>query len=65
MVVKYFHISYISKNYTIIKVDVLSLTTVSYSLGIPIVCESEEWKRFAQHLVDMPTLLKLHMIKAS
>ena len=33
------------------KVDVLPFVTVSISLGLPIVCEFEEWKRFAQLLV--------------
>ena len=51
-----------SKNHTTMKVDVLPFLTVSSSLGLPIVCKFEEWKRFAQLLVGKPTLAKLHMI---
>ena len=46
------------------KVDVLPFFNVSSTLGLPIVCKSEEWERFAQLLVGKPTLAKLHMIQA-
>ena len=40
----------------------MSFLTVSSSLGLPIICKFEEWKRFAQFLVGKPTLPKLHMV---
>ena len=46
------------------KVDVLPFRNVSSTLGLPIVCKFEEWKRFAELLVCKPTLAKLHMIQA-
>ena len=46
-----------SKNHTLRKVDILPFLTVSSSLGLLIVCKFEEWERFAQLLVDKPTLL--------
>ena len=46
------------------KVDVLPFLNVSSTLGLPIVCKFEEWKRFAQLLVGKPTLAKLHVIQA-
>ena len=64
MVARYFHIFYIFKTYTIMKVDVLPFLNVSSTLGLPIVCNFEEWKRFAQLLVGKPTLAKLHVIQA-
>ena len=36
------------------KVDVLPLLTVTSEFGPQIVCEFEEWKRFAQLLVGKP-----------
>ena len=36
------------------KVDVLPFLIVSGTLGLPIVCKFEEWKRFAQLLVSKP-----------
>ena len=53
-----------SKTHTIMKVDVLPFLNVSSTLGLPIVCKLEEWKRLAQLLVGKPTLAKLHMIQA-
>ena len=44
------------------KVDILPFLTAFSSLGLPIVCKFEEWKRFGQLLVGKPTLAKLHMI---
>ena len=41
------------------KVDVLPFLNVSSTLGLPIFCKFEEWKRFAQLLVGKPTLAKL------
>ena len=46
------------------KADVLPFLNVSSTLGLPIVCKLEEWKRFAQLLVGKPTPVKLHMIQA-
>ena len=53
-----------SKIHAISKVDVLPFLSVSGSLGLAIACKFKEWKRFAQLLVGMPNLAKLHMIEA-
>ena len=62
MVAKYFHKFYIFQKLYFKEIDVLTFLTVSSSLGLPIVCKFEEWKRFAQFLVGEPTLPKLHMV---
>ena len=54
IVAKYFHKFYIfQKSYF----KESWLFAISYCF-----CKFEEWKRFAQFLVDKPTLLELHMV---
>ena len=52
-----------SKNDTFIKVDVFPFLTFSSSLGLPITCEFEEWKKLVHLLVGKPTHTKLHRVK--